>query len=43
MTSEKEGEGESKNTPNLWTNSIDYVDKEGEGVKKSQTFVDVIY
>ena len=40
MTSEQKGG--SRNTPNLRTNSIDFVDKEGEGVKKGQPFVDVI-
>ena len=37
-----EGGRGSRNTPNLRTDSADFADKEGMGVKKSQNLVDVI-
>ena len=42
MTSAQRGEG-SQNAPNVLTNSINFADGEGERVKQSQNFVDVIY
>ena len=38
-----EGGGESRTAVNLCTNNLDFVNREGEGVKKSQNSVDVIY
>ena len=40
MMSEQKGGGGSRTTQNLRTKSMDFADKEGEGVKKSPNFVE---